>query len=62
MTAGAPVPSAPFADLFERSSFNPKPEAMAGSDMDCPHVAPAIAFGFGFGLNDAAERSDSRFE
>jgi len=32
------------------SSFSPKPEAMAGSGMDHPHVAPAIASGFG--LND----------
>jgi len=29
------------------SSFNPKPEAMAGSEIDRPHVAPAIAAGFG---------------
>ena len=28
-------------------SFNPKPEAMAGSGIDRPHVAPAIASGFG---------------
>jgi len=33
------------------NSFNPKPEAMAGSGMDRPHVAPAIASGFG--LNEA---------
>ena len=29
------------------SSFNPKPEAMAGSGLDCPLAAPAIASGFG---------------
>jgi hypothetical protein len=29
------------------SSFNPKPEAMAGSGIDRPHVAPTIASGFG---------------
>jgi len=29
------------------TSFNPKPEAMADFGMDEPHVAPAIAFGFG---------------
>ena len=28
-------------------SFNPKPKAMARSGMDGPHIAPAIAFGFG---------------
>ncbi len=32
------------------SSFNPKPEAMAGSGIDRPRAAPAIASGFG--LND----------
>jgi len=31
--------------------FNPKAEAMAGSGMRGPHVAPAIASGFG--LNEA---------
>ena len=36
------------------TSFNPKPEAMAGSGIDRPRVAPAIASGFG--LNDEAFR------
>ena len=31
-------------------SFEPKPEAMAGSETDRRSVTPAIAFGFG--LND----------
>ncbi len=35
--------------------FNPKPEAMAGSGMDSPHVAPAIASGFG--LNEPSPSS-----
>ena len=35
-----------------RGSFNPKPEAMAGSEMDRPQAAPAIASGFG--LNEDA--------
>jgi len=34
-------------------SFNPKPEAMVGSGMDRPQVAPTIASGFG--LNDFAQ-------
>jgi len=34
-------------NAFDLYSFNPKPEAMADSGMDRPHVAPAIAFGFG---------------
>jgi len=36
------------------SSFNPKPEAMAGSETDRPHVAPAVASGLG--LNGLATR------
>ena len=31
----------------EYDSFNPKPEAMVGSRMDRPRIAPAIASGFG---------------
>jgi hypothetical protein len=31
--------------------FNPKPKTMARSGMDGPHVAPAIAFGFGLNEN-----------
>jgi len=35
------------------SSFNPKPEAMVGSGMDRPRVAPTIASGFG--LNELGD-------
>ncbi|MBC8870812.1 MAG: hypothetical protein H8E44_15420 [Planctomycetes bacterium] len=34
-------------ELCNGSSFNPKPKATACSGIDAPHVAPAIAFGFG---------------
>ena len=33
--------------ICPHTPFNPKPEAMAGKGMDRPHVAPAIASGFG---------------
>jgi len=39
-------------------SFNPKPEAMAGSGMDRPHAASAIAFGFG--LNETMRCQSER--
>ena len=37
------------------SSFDPKPEAMAGNEIDRPLAAPAIASGFG--SNDQSART-----
>jgi hypothetical protein len=37
-------------------SFNPKPEATARNGVDHPHIAPAIASGFG--LNDETTKGE----